>query len=63
MTWEKEGINYWHNPDCPKGYLENSLIELVDFIEGVRLPSNHFNNESRESIVEQVAMYEYLLDK
>lgn len=63
MEWMKEGINYWHNPECPKDYLEQSLIELVDFVEGVQLPSNHFRKESRDSIVEQVAFYEYLSDK
>jgi hypothetical protein len=63
MEWMREGINYWHNPDCPKEYLENSLIGLVDFVEGVRLPADHFRAESRESLVEQVAFYEYLSDK
>lgn len=63
MEWEKEGINYWHNPDCPKEYLEESLVKLIAFCEGYRLPDNHFKDASRETLVEEVAFYEYLSDK
>lgn len=63
MEWEIEGVNYWENPDCPKEYLEGALIELVEFVEGVQLPVDHFENDSREHLVDRVAFYEHVSDK
>lgn len=63
MDWEKPGMNYWENEDCPKEYLEEALIELIEFVEGEEMPANHFNNMSRENIVKQVEKYEYYADK
>lgn len=28
-NWEKEGVNYWENEDCPREYLEKALVDLV----------------------------------
>lgn len=63
MDWEKEGVNYWENPDCPREYLEKSLVDLISYVEGVVLSEDSFEEESRESLVNQVGFYEYLSDK
>ena len=63
MKWIKEGVNYWENPDCPRWYLEESLIGLIMDVEGVRIPRYHFSNDSRELLIDNVKYYEYLSDK
>ena len=63
MEWEKEGVNYWDNPDCPRDYLENALIKLIEYVEGAELPSDYFAESNREFIQREVAWYEELADK
>lgn len=63
MNWKKEGVNYWENPDCPKGYLEGALVRLIHEVEGVKLPIDFFSESSRNHIVEQIEFYEYVSDK
>jgi hypothetical protein len=63
MSWEKEGVNYWENEDCPKAYLEGSLVRLISEVEGVDLPVDHFKNNTREAIVKEIDFYEYVACK
>ena len=63
MGWQKEGVNYWDNPDCPRGYLENELIKLIEYVEGTELPDDYFSNTSRDLIQRQIAFYEDIADK
>lgn len=63
MEWEKEGVNYWDNEDCPIEYLKLSLIELIEFVEGVGLPPDHFDSESRGAICKDIEFYEGVADK
>lgn len=62
-SWIKDGINYWDNEDCPRSYLEKSLVMLVDDVEGVEVDSDHFNELPREELIRKIDFYEYVLDK
>lgn len=61
--WIKEGVNYWENPDCPKECLEGALVRLIQEIEDVTLPINHFETWNEGELREKVEFYEYLADK
>lgn len=63
MTWVREGVNYWENPDCPKEYLEGALVRLVEEVEGVEVPTDYFSERSRSELVEEIDFYEYVADK
>lgn len=63
MDWQIEGVDYWHNPHCPKEYLEGALVRLIAFVEGEDLPIDHFKNTSREYLVDRISFYEYVADK
>lgn len=63
MQWEVKGLNYWENPNCPRAYLDNALIGLVEFVEGVALPSNYFSHNSNQEVRNEIERYEYLADK
>lgn len=63
MDWEKTGVNYWENPDCPRDYLQQALIGLIDFVEGEELPANYFDDKSRDWLAERVGFYEDVADK
>lgn len=63
MSWEKEGVNYWDNPDCPRAYLEKSLVQLIKDVEGEELPANNFENYTDEALRGELQFYEYVSDK
>lgn len=63
MEWVIEGVNYWENPDCPREYLEQSLITLVEEVEDITLSKNFYSDSSREYIQQKIAFYESVLDK
>lgn len=63
MYWSKEGVNYWENPDCPVEYLESSLVQLINDVEGAELPENYFKGTDRHRLVEEIKFYEYVSDK
>lgn len=63
LPWEKEGVNYWENPDCPREYLEKALVNLVAFVEEVELPLGYFREMSREALVRQIDFLEYVSEK
>lgn len=62
-TWEKEGVNYWDNEDCPIDYLRQSLVNLILYVEEVDVPLTRFENLTREQLVERIAFYEHVSDK
>lgn len=62
-NWEKEGVNYWENEDCPREYLEKALIELVHWVEGEDVPEEHVQSLSEAKLREEVGFYEYVADK
>ncbi|UJQ43245.1 hypothetical protein [Staphylococcus phage vB_Sau_P68] len=62
-NWEKEGINYWENDDCPREYLEEALIELVKWVEGEDVSREHTKSLSEAKLREEVGFYEYVADK
>ena len=62
-NWEKEGINYWENEDCPREYLEEALIELVKWVEGEDVSREHTKSLSEAKLREEVGFYEYVADK
>jgi len=37
-SWAIEGLNYWENPKCPKEYLVNAMVGLLEFVEGEVVP-------------------------
>lgn len=63
MEWVREGINYWCNPDCPREYLEKSLLKLIEEVECERLPADHFKDYKDEDLRAEVSHYEYVSDK
>jgi hypothetical protein len=63
MDWEKEGVNYWENPDCPRGYLEKSMLDLVEFVEGVTLRKDFFKYHSSTDLRKGIEHYEHVADK
>lgn len=62
-NWEKEGVNYWENEDCPREYLEEALIELVKWVEGEDVSKENTKSLSETKLREQVGFYEYVADK
>ena len=62
-SWEKDGVNYWENEDCPREYLEEALIELVKWVEGEDVPKEHTKSLSETKLREEVGFYEYVADK
>lgn len=63
MDWVKEGVDYWDNPDCPREYLEDSLVKLVDEVEGEALKKSDVEILTDEKLREDVGRYEYFSDK
>jgi len=63
MTWEKEGVNYWENPDCPRDYLEQALRNLVIEDEGAWLSSTYLAALSDEALRREIGFYEDVADK
>lgn len=63
MEWSKEGVNYWDNPECPKEYLEKSLIRLVKEVEGETVTPDYFKNYGRETLQQEISFYEYVNEK
>ncbi len=63
MKWVKDGVNYWENEDCPKQYLEEALVRLVNYVQDVELPKDYFKSESRENIIKEIEFYEDVADK
>lgn len=62
-NWEKEGVNYWENQDCPREYLEKALVDLVEYVEGVTVPIEEIKNIPEDKLREDVGFYEYVSDK
>lgn len=62
-SWEKEGVNYWENQDCPREYLEKALVELIEYVEGVTVPIKDIEQLSENKLREDVGFYEYVADK
>lgn len=62
-NWEKEGVNYWENEDCPREYLEKALVDLVEYVEGTTVPIEEIKNMSEDKLREDVGFYEYVADK
>jgi len=63
MKWEKDGVNYWENEDCPNEYLRQALSNLIEFVEGTKISPIHFTPLTREQLCEKIAFYEYVSDK
>lgn len=63
MEWEKEGINYWENENCPIEYLKTSLINLIEEVEGADLPFDYFDGQTRFWIAKEIEFYEGVVDK
>jgi len=62
-SWMIDGVNYWENADCPRDYLENALIKLLMFVEGVEDVAEQFSNMPDEELRREVGFYEYVSDK
>lgn len=62
-NWEKEGVNYWENEDCPREYLEKALVELVEYVEGTVVPIEEIKKISEDKLREDVGFFEYVADK
>lgn len=62
-SWEKEGVNYWENEDCPREYLEKALVELVEYVEGTVVPIEEIKKMSEDKLREDVGFFEYVADK
>lgn len=62
-NWEKDGVNYWENEDCPREYLEEALIELVKWVEGEDVSKEHTKELSETKLREEIGFYEYVADK
>lgn len=61
--WERAGVNYWDNPDCPRTYLESALMRLVLFVEGARVSRSTVAKLDEPSLREDVAFYERMSEK
>lgn len=62
-NWEKEGVNYWENEDCPREYLEKALVDLVEYVEGTVVPIEEIKKMSEDKLREDVGFFEYVADK
>ena len=62
-SWEKDGVNYWENEDCPRKYLEKALAELIEYVEGVTVPFKDIEQLGENKLREDVGFYEYVADK
>lgn len=63
MDWQVKGVNYWDNLNCPRDYLENALIKLMEEVEGVKLPQNSFQDKSDLILRREIRFYEYVASK
>lgn len=63
MDWVIEGMNYWDNPNCPRGYLESSLVDLVSGVEGIALEESYVEKLTEQELRKEVSFYEYVSDK
>ena len=59
-SWEKDGVNYWENEDCPREYLEKAFIELVYWVEGEDIDEEYAKSLSETKLREEVGFYEYV---
>lgn len=62
-SWEKDGVNYWENEDCPREYLEEALINLVEYVEGTVVPIEEIKMIPEDKIREDIGFFEYVADK
>lgn len=62
-SWEKDGVNYWENEDCPREHLEEALIELVEWVEGEDVSREYIKTLSETKLREEVGFYEHVADK
>ena len=56
-------MNYWENPDITREELVECLVDLIDYIEGVKVPTEYFDDKSEQWIRDEVEWHEYLADK
>lgn len=61
--WEKDGVNYWDNEDCPREYLEQAYVDLVFFVEGVVIDGDKLGDVDERELRKGVGFYEYVADK
>ena len=61
--WEKDGINYWDNEDCPREYLERAFINLIDFVEGAEIDVDELADVSDKVLRKEIEFYEYVAEK
>jgi len=61
--WEKDGVNYWDNEDCPREYLEQAYVDLIYFVEGVEIDVDNLNDVNEKELRKEVEHYEYVADK
>ena len=62
-SWERDGVNYWENEDCPREYLEEALIELVKWVDREYVSKEYNKSLSETKLREEVGFYEYVADK
>lgn len=62
-SWHREGVNYWDNQNCPREYLVNALVNLIDFVEGESAEAADFKDKSMSWLRDRVEFYEYVADK
>lgn len=61
--WEKDGINYWDNEDCPREYLEQAYVDLIYFVEGVEIGGDKLGDVDEKELRKGVEFYEYVAEK
>ena len=61
--WEKDGINYWDNEDCPREYLEQAYVDLIFFVEGVVVDGDKLGDVDDKELRKGLEFYEYVADK
>lgn len=61
--WEKDGVNYWDNEDCPREYLEQAYVDLIYFVEGVEIDGDKLGDVDEKELRKGVEFYEYVADK
>lgn len=58
MKWVENGVNYWLNPNCPREYLEEALVQLVAEVEGFSMEFDQIKCLSGEELRKEVSRYE-----
>lgn len=61
--WVVEGVNYWENEDCPRGYLERAFIELIYIVEGIEIDADKLADVSDKELRKEIGFYESVSEK